>query len=297
MITMINQVRFHFLFAVLSFCIGATHLLPAQSFEEKYFQSKDVDIHYIDEGEGEPVLLIHGFASSLGQNWIQPGIADSLLNRGYRVIAYDTRGHGKSSTPHDPEQYGFPDIRDGIRLLDHLSVQRAHIVGYSRGGSIANAIRAFYPERCITVTLGGYGRAGQNLNHIERLPRDQVADSLASGNAGPLIRAVLPESQRLPLEQLKAMNRLLIQNHDQNALSAAFRAGPGYYTSSGELKINRVPTLALVGEYDPMKDTVDEMAKMMNKLTVVKIPGAGHMNMVNHPEFINHLLHFIARQD
>lgn len=292
-----NQIRFNFLLAVLFCCVGATHILSAQAFEDKYFQSNDVKIYFVDEGQGEPILLIHGFASNLVENWIHPGIADSLLNHGYRVIAYDTRGHGKSSKPHEPELYGFHDIRDAIRLLNYLSVQRAHIVGYSRGGSIANAIRVFYPERSITVTLGGYGRAGQKLNHLERLPRNQVADSLALGNAAPLLRAVFPQGQSPGTDQIKAMNQILIKNHDQYALSAAFRAGSGYYISSEELKTNRIPTLALVGEHDAMKKTVDEMAKSMTKLTVVNISGAGHINTVGHPDFTKHLLSFIAKYD
>lgn len=231
------------------------------------------------------------------RNWVQTGIVDTLLNHKFRVIAYDTRGHGKSSKPHDPEQYGYNNITDAIHLLDHLSVQRAHIVGYSYGGNIANGIRTFYPERCKTVTLGGYGRVGRHLNAVERLPRDPVADSLATGNAGPILRAVMPPDQSLSSSQLKAINQNLVKNNDQYALSAAFRATPGYYVSAEELKMNRIHALALVGERDPMKQTVDAMEKIMTNLTVVRIPGAGHNNAAGHPDFIAHLVSFITEYE
>ncbi len=124
-----------------------------------------------------------------------------------------------------------------------------------------------------------------------------VADSLAKGNAGPILRAVIPPDQTLSSSQLNTINQYLIENNDQYALSAAFRANPGYYISGEELKINNIPTLALIGEQDPMKQTVEAMEKIMTNLTVVRIPGAGHNDALGHPDFTTHLLHFITEYE
>ncbi|MBQ0818022.1 MAG: alpha/beta fold hydrolase, partial [Methyloceanibacter sp.] len=96
------------------------------------FDSDGVEIAYLDEGEGEPILLIHGFASNSEANWIAPNWVRTLTEAGRRVIAYDNRGHGESEKLYDPELYGAPTMaEDARRLLDHLGVEQADMLGYS----------------------------------------------------------------------------------------------------------------------------------------------------------------------
>src|SRR5262249_17141165 len=92
------------------------------------FDAKGVKLHYIVEGEGEPVVLIHGLSSSARINWQMPGIV-SLLSKKYRVIALDMPGHGESDKPANDEAYGSEMVEDVARLLDHLKIQKAHIIG------------------------------------------------------------------------------------------------------------------------------------------------------------------------
>src|SRR5579863_3555872 len=120
--------------------------------EDQFFLSDGVKIRYIVEGEGEPVLLIHGFAANLQVQW--GGVIKDLA-KDYKVVALDNRGHGRSGKPHEPEKYGIQMVEDAIRLLDHLNIDKAHVVGYSMGGFITNKLLTTHPERLITATLGG----------------------------------------------------------------------------------------------------------------------------------------------
>src|SRR5262245_8695747 len=102
--------------------------------EDRFFESNGVKIRYVVEGQGEAVLLIHGVSADLERNWGGPGVFGAL-SKNYRTIAYDNRGHGKSDKPYDPTKYGKEMVEDAARLLDHLDIKRAHVVGYSMGAS------------------------------------------------------------------------------------------------------------------------------------------------------------------
>ena len=89
------------------------------------FSHGPVELAYLDEGEGEPILLVHGFASSKEVNWVQPGWVSTLTRAGRRVIALDNRGHGQSAKLYDPADYHTERMADDARaLLDHLDIER-----------------------------------------------------------------------------------------------------------------------------------------------------------------------------
>ena len=117
-----------------------------------------VTISYVAEGGGPPVVLVHGFASSVQGNWRAPGIIDALDAAGRRVVAIDCRGHGESAKPHDPEAYSgsrMPD--DVIAAMDREAIDRADLIGYSMGGAIAASLLVTSPERFGRVILAGVG--------------------------------------------------------------------------------------------------------------------------------------------
>jgi pimeloyl-ACP methyl ester carboxylesterase len=121
------------------------------------FNSNGVKIAYFTQGDkGEPVVLIHGWLSSAGINWALPGTS-ALLAKDHQVIALDVRGHGHSEKPLKDEAYGPELVEDVVRLLDHLKIKQAHIVGYSMGGIIAANFIVKHPDRVLTGTLGGMG--------------------------------------------------------------------------------------------------------------------------------------------
>src|SRR5262249_4523259 len=147
----------------------------------------------------EPVVLIHGFTGSIQGQWGMPGILKKLAED-YQVVALDNRGHGKSDKPHDPKQYGPEMIADVLRLMDHLNLRKAHIVGYSMGGFMTGYLVTHHPDRVITATLGG---AGWRKPDDARLTvMDDLATSLDAGKGiGPLILALTPANKPKPTDE------------------------------------------------------------------------------------------------
>lgn len=270
-------------------------LCPAQAAENRYFDSDGVKLRYVVEGEGEPVVLIHGLGASIHLQWGGPGVLEELAKE-YRVIAYDNRGHGRSEKPHDTEKYGDDMVADAVRLLDHLEITQAHIVGYSMGAMIANKLLAEHPERFLTATLGGAGWVKVNDERAAFL--NDLAESLdREEGIGPLLARLTPEGRPQPNTnhlRFRLVSKAFGLVNDQKALAAVARAMNELAVTEQQLRNNRVPTLALIGDKDPLKVTVDEMAEVMPHLTVTVIPGADHFRAYSRPEFIRELKGFLA---
>lgn len=293
-------------FLLVASLVGVSGVAPGQDpepertsdalggkFESHFFDSDGVRLHYIDEGSGEPVVLIHGFSLGLQIQWVGPGIFSALHEAGYRVIAYDKRGHGASDKPHDPAMYGMPDVADPIRLLDHLGIDRAHVVGYSRGALIAHHLRAEHPDRVRSVVLGGYGEGSEVEDVLGAATRPDLADAMEMEDYRPLLRAVAPE---FAPEEIEAWNRQLSEMNNGRALSAAFRADltlPAI--NEQELRRNQVPTLAIIGEHDPFRPGAESMGAMMGHLEMFVLPGADHASTISRPEFLTALLGFFRK--
>ncbi|MCC8960446.1 alpha/beta fold hydrolase, partial [Bradyrhizobium sp. Pear77] len=122
------------------------------------FHHGDVEIAYIDEGAGEPIVLVHGFASSKNVNWIYPTWVSELVKAGRRVIALDNRGHGESAKLYDAAQYEIATMAsDVIALMDHLGIARADIMGYSLGSRMTAILARENSDRVRSALLGGIG--------------------------------------------------------------------------------------------------------------------------------------------
>ncbi len=198
----------------------------ARAAEDHYFDSDGVKIHYVTEGEGEPVILIHGFTASIPVQWQLPGIF-SKFGQDYQVVALDNRGHGRSDKPQDPEQYGPEMVEDVIRLMDHLKIEKAHIVGYSMGGFMTGYLLSKYPDRVLTATMGGAGWAKADDPQLDFV--DELAESLEAGKGiAPLIKRLTPADRPEPTEeQVKAINQMLMLTNDPKALAACIRGMKG----------------------------------------------------------------------
>ena len=278
---------------VLTCSVFFTILVPAgRGAEDQFFESNGVKIRYIVEGKGEPVLLIHGFTINLETNWKLPGIIKGL-SKDYQVIALDNRGHGKSDKPHDPKKYGLEMAEDAVRLLDHLKIQKAHIVGYSMGAVITVKLLATHPDRFLTATVGGHGglKEGADTSFY-----DKLADSLDQGKGiGLMITRLTPPGQPPPTEeQIKTINARVLTSNDPKVLAAVARGFKELMVPWDKLEANQVPTLALVGEQDPLKKGVDELKGKMANLTITVIKDADHGTAFSRPEFIKALQEFLA---
>jgi pimeloyl-ACP methyl ester carboxylesterase len=261
--------------------------------EDRFFDSKGVKIHFVVVGQGEPVLLVHGFAANIHFQWGMPGVLKSLA-KDYQVIALDCRGHGQSGKPHDPQMYGMEVVEDLIRLLDHLKIQKAHVVGYSLGAFITLKLITTHPERLLSATLGGAGWS----KTLDTRFRDELAESLEKGNGiGPLLLMLTPPGRPKPTEeQLKLASQLLALVNDIKALAAITRGLNAVFTVPEEdLQQCKVPTLSIIGEIDPLKKGVDDLKGRLSDLKIIVVPGADHMNAFWKPEFIQGLKEFLAQ--
>ncbi len=265
----------------------------ARAAEDHYFDSDGVKIHYVTEGEGEPVILIHGFTASVPVQWQLPGIF-AKLSKEYQVIALDNRGHGRSDKPHDPADYGTEMVEDVVRLMDHLKIDKAHVVGYSMGGFMTGYMISKYPDRLMSATMGGAGWSQADDPRLDFI--EELAASLEAGKGiGPLIEHLTPADRPKPTaEQISAINQMLMLSNDPKALAACIRGMKGLAVPEEKLKANQVPVLAIIGEKDPLKNGVDAMQERMANLTVSVIDGADHMTTFTNPKFVKDLKAFLG---
>jgi pimeloyl-ACP methyl ester carboxylesterase len=252
----------------------ATCAFAQSGADVRSFDSGGVPISYIDRGSGQPVLLLHGHTRSL-KDW-EAGLIPQLLADGFRVIAYDARGHGASGKPDAPEQYGQEDVNDAIRLLDHLGVDNAHIVGYSRGASIAIRIVVHRPQRARSVVFGGWG-TDNPVQKLDSAECESVAAALERGDPPiPLFRGVAAPGAPPPPPAL-AQAGAAAPVETRRSWAAAFRSECRIrHATIEDLNAAQVPALAIVGALDGMLPAVKSMAVRMPGLKVVVLPNANH---------------------
>jgi pimeloyl-ACP methyl ester carboxylesterase len=258
------------------------------------FNSNGVPIHYADSGRGVPVVLLHGFTGSYARHWESPGVMKALETGGFRVIAMDSRGHGQSGRPRESSDYGFELVRDVIRLLDHLKIDRAHIVGFSMGGAIANQLLIKYPRRLRTVTLLGAGWEGDDVRPITSQMLT-VADGLAARDASVLMRILTPADKPVPTgDEAATATADLFSRNDPQVLGAIARSLPTLYEVPGkDLRATKVPVLAIIGQYDNNLAAVNRMKGVMPRLEVIELPGADHRTSLRPSA--EHILAFLNK--
>lgn len=254
-----------------------TETAPARSF-----LSDGVRIAFRDTGEEEraPVLLIHGFASNKDVNWAFPGWTDTLSRAGYRVIAVDNRGHGESEKLYDPALYSSPIMaEDARRLLDHLGIGRAVVMGYSMGARIAAFLAMAHPDRVRAAIFGGLG-----LGMVEGVgPPDPIVAALEA----PTLRAVedpVGRAFRAFAEQTKS---------DLAALAACMRSARQTITPA-ELGRIAVPVLVVVGALDTIAKPAEPLAALIPGARAVTIPRRDHMTAVGDRAYKEAVLAFLA---
>ena len=264
--------------------------------EDKFFDSNGVRIRYVDEGTGEPVVLLHGNGGRLDV-WRDYGVAANLV-RDYRVIAFDARGHGRSGKPYDPAAYGPEMGLDAVRLLDHLGITRAHIVGYSMGAVTVAKLLTTHPGRFITATLGGAsGRvrwsdeeARQNEQEASEKERDCVSRA-------QIYRLAPVNGPKPSEEEIRKRSADCFANPDQDrfALAALHRAQKHNVISPVAAAAVKVPTLGIVGSLDPWLRQFNELKTLRPDLHLVVLEGATHGTTPRQPEFIAQIRSFLAK--
>ncbi len=246
------------------------------------FSSDGVEIAYLDEGSGDAILLIHGFASSIAANWVDPGWVRHLTRAGYRVIALDNRGHGRSAKLYEPKDYGAALMaQDARRLLDHANIARADVMGYSMGARITAHLALAHPARMRSAIFGGLGiNMVHGLANTERIALALEAPSLAEVT-DPGARTF-----RVFAEQTKS---------DLLALAACIRAirDP---VPAGALAQLRCPVLVAVGTEDEVAGSGSALAALIPGATTLDITGRDHMRAVGDRVYKDGVLAFLTNR-
>jgi pimeloyl-ACP methyl ester carboxylesterase len=246
------------------------------------FHHDKVELAFLHEGAGEPIVLVHGFASNAAVNWVHPGWMATLNRAGRRAIALDLRGHGASAKFYDPPDYHSEIMANDVcALLDHLELPRADIMGYSMGARIAAFLALARPGQVRSLILGGLG---SHLVEGVGLPMS-IAEAL---EAPSLAEVADPTGRtfRTFAEQTRS---------DLAALAACIRGSRQTLTPAQVANIP-MPTLIAIGTKDSVAGSAQALADLMPKAQVLDIPGRDHMLAVGDRVFKQGVLDFLARR-
>src|SRR6266481_3837191 len=247
------------------------------------FKNGAVEIAYLDEGEGEPIVLVHGFASTKNVNWVYPTWVSELKKSGRRVIALDNRGHGDSTKLYDAAQYSIPIMASDVTaLMDHLDIERADIMGYSLGSRMTAWLALNAQERLRSAILGGIGIGliegggpGENVAAaLEAASLDDVTDPV-----GRTFRAFADQTRS-----------------DRLALAACLRGSRRLMTMDEAAGIT-VPVLIAVGTSDEIAGSAAALGKIIPGAQVLDIPNRDHMRAVGDKVYKVGVTDFLSRRE
>jgi pimeloyl-ACP methyl ester carboxylesterase len=261
---------------------GSQHGNGFRGARVQTFDSDGVRIAFIDEGAGEPVLLIHGFASSVRTNWIEPGWVSFLTGHGFRVFAFDNRGHGESEKLYDRALYGAPLMAaDARRLMDYLAIARADVMGYSMGARIAAFLALEIPQRVRSAIFGGLGG-----NMVRPM-----------AGTGPIARALeaasIDEVQNPTARTFRAFAEKT--GSDLKALATCIRASREPITRDMVAAI-KCPVLVAAGTEDVIGGPAEELASLIPGAEALPIPRRDHMLAVGDKVYMDGVLAFLRRR-
>jgi pimeloyl-ACP methyl ester carboxylesterase len=244
------------------------------------FLSTGIEIAYEVYGEGRPILLIHGFASSGVINWLNTGWIDALQQAGWAPITIDNRGHGASRKLYDPKLYLAHEMADdAARLLDHLGHATLPVMGYSMGARIAAYLALRHPERVRCAVWGGMGlNLVTGLEDSEEIIAALTAESLAE------VKGATGRQFRIFADHSKA---------DRAALAACMISSR---EPMPEAEVRRIgqPTLVAVGETDGMAGAPLGLSALLPRGEAFGIPTRNHMLATGDPKFKARALDFLA---
>jgi pimeloyl-ACP methyl ester carboxylesterase len=281
---------------VVAFSLAAV-TAPAVS-QDQFFDSDRVKIRYVERGRGEPIVLLHGGTSNL-ESWITRGVLPNL-EKDFRVIAFDARGHGKSGKPRDAAAYGRQQALDVVRLLDHLKIKQAHIVGFSLGGSTVAQLLTLHPERFLTATqVAAAGRSLESAND-PRIEAEAAEIEKECISRSRVYRQAPPHAKPAEADyQARADECRANKNFDQYATAASIRGYRDQAVSPQQMQAVKVPTLGVVGTLDHALAEMQQLKNLRPQMKLVLVEGASHTGVTGiqgRPELIAAVREFIATQ-
>lgn len=244
------------------------------------FSSDGVEIYYEVVGEGEPIILVHGFASDLRRNWKDVGWFTWLTEAGYQVIALDCRGHGKSAKLYSVEDYtGLTMPGDVINLMDHLGLETAFLMGYSMGGMIAARLVQHHEDRIRKVILAGVGGniVSGAANNSSAISEALLADDVDS------IKSVTAKGFRIFAEA---------SGGDLKALATYMQAGRPSFEVSDFAGLE-LPVLVVAGEKDELVGNPAELAACFENGRAVVVPRRDHLSTTGDKVYRQAVIEFL----
>jgi pimeloyl-ACP methyl ester carboxylesterase len=240
------------------------------------FTSGGLSLAYDDiqpsEGAAGTVVLVHGFATSRAENWRRLGWYGAFERKGYRVAALDLRGHGESEKPHDPAAYGREDlVGDILRLMDHLEIERADLMGYSMGARLSLHAALMRPDRISNLIVGGVG--GRMLQPPPAAAASQMT----------MAEAMQAESAEAITDKTLRGFRLFADQQGEDRLAlAAFSQGRGAGLGPDEIAAILTPTLVVAGSRDEMAGDPQALADVIPGAKAVSLPACDHFSAIPH---------------
>jgi pimeloyl-ACP methyl ester carboxylesterase len=239
------------------------------------FESGGLTLAYDDlggPGEGRPILLVHGFTSNRKENWQRLGWYGAFERRHIRMIALDCRGHGESAKPHAPALYGRENMAgDILALMDHLAIDRCHLLGFSMGSRLALAAVLAAPQRFSTLTIGG---VGEKLFERREIAGNPMADAMEAADVDSIKEPMLKSFRQFADDQ----------GEDRLALAALTRAKDEPFTRE-QLSALDVPVLVIAGARDDLAGDPEPLAKTFRDGRAISIPGCDHFSAIPHALF------------
>lgn len=242
-------------------------------------------VAYSDQGAGDGIVLVHGFAASARENWEKSGWIQMLLRAGRRVVAVDLPGHGESDKPHEPAAYSIALFADAVlAVTDHLQIKKPDLVGFSLGARVTLELLSRRPDRYLLGVLCGVGdtllqarEARAQVGLIEAFEA-QSAEDVPAG-LGRQFRQ-FAEAQGQDLKALAACAR-------------AFDAQPMTWTAERLSRIGN-ETLVVAGSGDILAGSAPGLARCLGNARGKQIPGCGHMDCLTQPMFKAAVMDFLA---
>ena len=257
----------------------------------EYFESNGARVYYTVQGEGYPVILVHGVGANADWNWQRPGVIGALA-KNFKVIAFDLRGHGLTDKPADPEQYGLRMVEDIVLLMDHLGIERAHLAGYSLGGFIALKAATLYPERIASLAVCAAGWIDP-ANPIEvpspyRPPVPTHPAQVSQASALPLVAATRSLFHRIR----SSIGDHFMDPKVKKALKAKYEE---LAVPKESLLACDMPMLSIIGKKDGFLYIARDLVALKPDIESFEVENYGHFSLPFNREFKEHLRAFFLK--
>ena len=267
--------------------------------------SDKVRLYYEEVGQGTPILFVHEFASD-HRGW-EPQLRE--FGKRYRCIAYSARGYAPSDVPADKDAYSYRHVmRDCVAVLDHLKIDKAHLVGLSMGGYTCLQVALNHPDRVRSMTLAGTGSGSERWYTDEFHEHSRaVAEQFEREGSAAVAATYGMSASRIPFAIKDprgfAEFKARLAEHDAQGSANTSRgfqgARPSLYDFENEIRRLAIPSLIVVGDEDDRCVEPSLFLKATLQASgLVVLPKTGHVVNLEEPDRFNSLLgDFLVRVD